>query len=217
LYDLHITTKSCNVQELKQAGAVDVLFTDNGYDPSVFYPRRVSPHDRQRLGSQVGFIGYWEAEWARSILYLATNGISVRVWGPGWTGHHELDHPNIRIEGRLLWAEDYPLAISATDINLCFLRKVNRDLQTSRSMETPSCGALMLAERTEEHRRLFEEDKEAVFFSSNDELLEKVRYYTVHADERQKIAVAGRQRCHIGGYSYEERFIPLIQDLALRN
>ncbi|MFH1881789.1 MAG: hypothetical protein ABIL62_03640, partial [Planctomycetota bacterium] len=38
-YDIHITTKTFNVEELRQAGAVTVVFQDNGYDPSVFYPR----------------------------------------------------------------------------------------------------------------------------------------------------------------------------------
>jgi len=216
LYDLHITTKSYNVEELRQAGATKVVFQDNGFDPSVFYPREVSSIDRQRLGSRVGFIGEWEKERAESIFYLAQHGVFVRVWGPGWKGHRELNHPNIKIEGKGLWGEDYPLAISATDINLCFLRKINRDLQTTRSLEIPACGGFMLAERTDEHRRLFEEDKEAIFFSFNDELLEKVIYYTNHEEERQEIAQAGLARCYSGGYSFEKRFIWLVKDSFMR-
>lgn len=212
LYDLHITTKSFNVEELRQGGVGAVVFQDNGFDPSVFYPRDVTPLDRQRLGGEVGFVGAWEEERAESILYLARHGVSVRVWGPGWKGHRELNHTALKIEEKGLWGEDYPLAICATDINLCFLRKINRDLQTTRSIEIPACGGFMLAERTEEHRRLFEEDKEVVFFSSDEELLEKVRYYIKHADERQKIAIAGRERC-FGGYSFEERFRWLVKDI----
>jgi len=206
LYDLHITTKSYNVEELRQAGATEVVFQDNGFDPSTFSPQEVSPIDRQRLGAEVGFIGEWEKERAESILFLARHGVSVRVWGPGWNGHRELNHQNLKIEGKGLWGKDYPLAICATDINLCFLRKINRDLQTTRSIEIPACGAFMLAERTDEHLRLFEEDEEAVFISSDDELLEKILYYTNHADERRKIARAGLSRCHSGGYSFKERF-----------
>lgn len=216
LYDLHITTKSYNVEELRQAGASEIVFQDNGFDPSFFYPREVSLVDRQRIGSQVGFIGEWERERAASILYLAQHGVSVRVWGPGWKGRRELNHPKLIIEGRGLWGEDYPLAIAATDINLCFLRKINRDLQTTRSIEIPACGGFMLAERSDQHRRLFEEDKEAIFFSSNQELLGKVCYYLEHVDERKHIAEAGRQRCHLGGYSFGERFRWLIQDSSLR-
>ena len=43
----------------------------------------------------------------------------------------------------------------------------------------------MMAERTDEHLSMFEENKEAVYFSSKEELLEKCKYYLVHDSERK--------------------------------
>ena len=72
---------------------------------------------------------------------------------------------------------------------------MNRDLQTTRSVEIPACGAFMLAERTEEHLELFEEGKEAEFFGSRDELLQKVRYYLTHAEDANRLPPPAAERC----------------------
>ena len=60
----------------------------------------------------------------------------------------------------------------------------------------------MLAERTDEQRALFEEGREAAYFGSFDELIDKIRYYLAHEDERARIAQAGHDRCMASDYSY---------------
>jgi len=215
LYDLHITTKNHNVPELWEAGARDVFYVEKAFDPLVHRPMPVSPEVRARLGGDVGFVGWPEGERLASMLHLARSGVPVRIWGP-W-GRLRPWHPNLRIEGRPLWSDDYASALSAFRINLCFLRKVNRDRCTTRSVEIPACGGFMLAERTEEHLAQFEEDREAVYFSSNDELLDKVRWYLVHEQERARIAEAGRRRCWTGGYTYERRLNQVLAYVASRD
>ena len=206
LYDVVFTTKSynCNPDELPALGAKRVVFVDKAYDKHAHRPLPITDEDRERLGSDVGFIGTFEKDRAEKMLFLAENRIGVRIWGNGWSGWVN-KHPNLMVENRPIYEDDYVKAICATKINLCFLRKINRDLQTDRTMEIPACGAFMLAERTDEHCRLFEEDREALYFDSDEELLKKVRYYLEHEDERQAIAKAGWQRCLQSGYSHHER------------
>jgi spore maturation protein CgeB len=214
LYDLYVTTKRHNVLELEEAGARDVFHVDKAFDPLVHRPMPVTPAVRARFGGDVGFVGWPEAARAASMLHLARHGVPVRIWGP-WT-RLRLSHPDLHVEGRPLWSDDYASALSAFRINLCFLRKANRDRHTTRSVEIPACGGFMLAERTEEHLALFEEDREAVYFSSDDELLDKVRWYLAHEDDRARIARAGRQRCWTGGYTYERRLEQVLAHLAAR-
>jgi spore maturation protein CgeB len=206
-YDLHVTTKSFNVRELLDAGARRAVMVDNGYAEGVHRPVQISAKERERFGGPLGCIAFWEADRERSLTFLAKRGLSVRVWGP-WPRRRY--HPNLRVEGVAAWAEDYPRAIAAFDINVAFLRKVNRDQQTTRSVEIPACGAFMLAERSEEHLRLFEEGKEAEFFGSDEELLEKSRFYLERPDARERIAAAGRARCVASGYGNRHRMSEVI-------
>ncbi len=211
LYHVFFTTKSYGVKELEALGVPKAVFIGNAYDPRTHHPVQVSEVEREKLGGPVGFIGDYEIERARSIFFLAQRGIPVRIWGPNWDRKCRLRHPNMRIEGKPLWGDDYAKAICSFDINLHFLRKINRDLQTQRSIEIPACGGFMLAERTNEHLELFEEGKEAEFFSSDEELEEKVRYYLSHPKQRERIAAAGRERCLKSGYSNHARIKEMLE------
>jgi len=191
-------------------GCKRVEFIDNAYDPETHKPMQLSEGDKKQMGGQVGFIGSWEYERAQSLFFLAKNEIQIRVWGDGWK-KCKIKHPNLRIGYKSIWGSDYARAICSFGINLCFLRKANRDLHTTRSVEIAACGDFMLAERTTEHLKLFEEGKEAVFFSSDEELLEKAKYYLLHPQERQRVAEASRQRCLKSGYSNHERLGEMLK------
>jgi hypothetical protein len=212
LYDLHVTTKSYNVTELRALGAREVMFVDNAYEPPVHRPLELTPAERARYGADVSFVGGYERERAETMLALAAAGIDVHVWGYHWDRLRRR-HPALHVHDEFLDELEFSKCINATRINLGFLRKVNRDLQTTRSIEIPACGAFLLAERTDEHRRLFDEGREAAFFSSFDELLERCRWYLEHEDERARVAAAGRQRCVDGDYSNEGRLRPVLERL----
>lgn len=216
LYDLIVTTKSYNVKELLSMGAKRVEFVNNCFDNEIHRPKQIAQIDRKKFGGSVGFIGAWEKERSNSISFLAKAGLQVRWWGGGWSNKSFSPKiSNLIYENDALWGHDYAKAINSFDINLCFLRKINRDLQTTRSVEIPACGGFMLAERTEEHQTLFKEGKEAEFFSNNEELLDKTRFYLSNPNSRKKIALAGRERCERSGYSYETILSKII--LSLEN
>jgi spore maturation protein CgeB len=213
LYDIHFTTKSYIVDKLLELGAVRVSFTNNHYEQSFHYPRELNKEEIIKLGGDVGFIGAWEKERCDSIVYLANNGINVKVFGDGkWNDFKQVKNLDIAPG---IYSEDYSKALQAFKISLCFLRKMNSDTQTTRTMEIPACGGFMLAERTDEHLDLFKEGSEAEFFASNEELLEKCNYYLKHHEERNTIAKAGTLRCKTSGYSNEEavrKMIKITQD-----
>jgi hypothetical protein len=208
-YALVVPPKLQNKSELAALGALRVMQVDTGYDPATHRPIELTDKARAAFGADISFVGGYEQARADSLCRLASRGISVRVWGNRW--HLLQNRPeNLVIEERPVFGDDYARVLCASKINLAFLRKINRDTQTTRTMEIPACGAFMLAERTDDHLRLFEEGAEAAFFASDEELLQKTEYYLDHDEERRSIARAGLQRCKSSGYSNSEQLAPVL-------
>jgi spore maturation protein CgeB len=214
LFDLWVTTKSFNAApaEMPSRGVRRAMFVNNSFDPELHRPVAVTDADRARLGAPVSFVGTYEQERAGSLLHLAEAGIGVRVWGNGW-GSMAGRHPNLTVEGRAIYDEDYVRIICASDINLCFLRKANRDLQTTRSVEIPACGGFMLHERNAEIAALFGEDREAGYFGSDDELIAACRRWLSDGDARAAVARAGHDRARKVGLSHDD-MIAAVLDAA---
>lgn len=213
LYDYIITNKSYILDDMRRLGAKDVRFVNNSYEKTFHHPRTLATEDYSRIGGDIGFVGSWERERCDSIMYLAKHGLNVRVWGGGKWLEYKGKYPNLTIEDKGLYSEDYSKSFQAFKISLCFLRKMNFDQQTTRTVEIPACGGFMMAERTDEHRAMFAEDKEAVYFSSNEELLDKCRYYLSHEEERRQIAAAGLTRCLTSDYSNEGMIRNVIKNI----
>ena len=205
LYDIHFTTKSNIIRNFYEIGAKNVVFLNKAYSKTHHYP----DYD-EKLKFDVLFIGTYEDDRYHSLSYLSNNGIKVDVFGNDWNkirSTKNLVVHNMPLEGRF-----YRQAISSSKIALCFLRKANDDLQTSRSVEIPACKGFMIAERTVEHQQLFNENIEAVYFETNKELLKKVKFYLQNDILRNTIAERGYERAIKSGYSYENMIKIIINE-----
>lgn len=210
-YDIFYTAKSLNIKqgELASMGFSDPRFIHQGFDRD--WHRPLTNPSSQFFGLAT-FVGSGEQDRFDQLNYLARHGIDIHIWGNGWTSamRSKADE-RLVIHGHPLHEDDYTDALSNSAISFCFLRKLNRDLHTSRTFEIPACGGFMIAERTEEHLDYFSEDEEAVYFTDQNELLTKVRYYLANAEERVRIASAGRQRCIKDDYSYHKLVKKMIR------
>ncbi len=83
-----------------------------------------------------------------------------------------------------------------------------------RNFEIPGCGGFMLTGAAENLADYFVDGREAAFFSSPEELIEKARHYLAHEDERAEIAAAGYRRCR-REHTYVHRFEEIFRQLAL--
>lgn len=204
-YDIHFVQRQINIAELKNQGARRVEICYRSYDPALHRPISLDGSDKEKYTTAVGFIGTHEIYREEYIVHLINNHIPVSITGNEWEKAKQWHIVQPYYKGPSVYGEEYVKTINGFGIALHFLRHVNRDEQDSRTFEIPACGAFMLAEKSQVHATLFEEDREAVFFETKEELLVKVRYYQKHVTERNAIAAAGHARCLHSGYSHKER------------
>jgi spore maturation protein CgeB len=211
LYDVMFTTKPFEVDLYRRLGARHIFLVRQSYDASRLFPRELSAAEREAFGADVSFIGHCQPHYANHLKVASKSRARIRVWGPGWRRYSRI-HPWVRgiFSGDGVWGEDYAKALNAASIGLCLLSKKIPETTTTRTFEIPGCGAFMLAERTPHHLELFRESVEAEFFSSGEELVEKICFYLEHPKIRLEIAAAGHQRCQSNGDSDVSRMRQIL-------
>lgn len=208
-YDAHVITNDLNREELERRGANVIVTTGFGFDPELHRPVQLTDADREAFGSDVTFVGHWEPMSERRISALRDAGIAVRVWGAGWTRSRLADRRSIEP----VYEEDYVRVLASSKICLCLLSKWNHNLSASRTFEIPAVGSFLLAERTADHQAAFEEGREAEFFSTDSELVEKAARYLRDEPARRAVASAGHWRCRTSGYTHRDRVVTILEDL----
>ena len=213
-YDLIVTMRRDEDQYYSYGAKKVLRLWCCTYAP-MYIQRKLTAKEKVLYSSEVSFVGTPEKDRAESIAFLIENGIDVKIWGHlrHWKKLKCFNKLKSHFTDSFLVWEDYAKALNGTKIGLCFLKRISRDEHTFRSIEIPASESFMIAERTRDHMELFEEDKEAVFFSDNKELLEKVRYYLANSEKREAIATAGRQRFLTSNYTFRWRYHKILEEI----
>lgn len=203
LYDIYITWSKNLVTKLKQYGANEVIYLPFAADPEIIYPVKLSNSDRTSFDSDVSFIGNCDEEresWIYKVSKIVGEincDLNFRLYGDGWKNVSNVEIKD-KVEGLELLK-----ALSGSKINLNILRLQNKNSHNMRTFEIPASGGFMLHERSDEAMDFFKEGKEAEYFSTPDELLEKSEFYLKNDDLRKKISKAGYEKIFRAVYTYE--------------
>ena len=213
VWDLFFTTKSFNVAELKAAGVRHPVLIGNSFDPVLHRPLSPAEVGDEFEAFDAVFVGFFEQERCASLNALAEAGLRILVHGAS-PGRFASDgarsmHPAIEMRAPA-YGEDYIRALHCGKIALCFLRKMNRDRITTRSIELPAMARPMLAEKTDEHDQHFADGVEYVGFGSDSDLVAKARALLKDDARRNSIGQAGRRRCLTAGYSTTDRAVQMV-------
>ncbi len=203
IYDCLFTTRQINIRELLHFGAKRVEYLPFCYDPNHLYPVVVTPSEYEKYKSDVVFIGTFEEDRAGKLESLAN--FDLAIWGNRWNRVKRNSKIRKHLRHKDVYELEFSKVLNSSKIALNFFRKGNRDVLNSRTFELPACGSFVIAERTEEQARFFEEGKEIVCFDNEEELKDKVAYYLQHDKERQRIASAALERLQKEDYSVRAR------------
>ena len=96
-------------------------------------------------------------------------------------------------------------------VNLCLVRRANRDGHVMRTFEIAASGGFMLAEDTEEHRDLLGPAGECVlYFSSPEQAAEQAHWAIGNPEERQQMAAATFACITRGRHTYGDRLQSIL-------
>lgn len=204
LYDHVFTPRSANIEDFQRLGCPDVRRLPFGYDDGLFRPSAATPATPV---SNVLFVGGADADRVAFMTAFMRNGPAPALAGVYWDRHPAMRSHAIGVKS----PDELSRLTAAAKVNLCLVRRANRDGHVMRSFEIAAIGGCMLAEDTAEHREIFGEDGESVaYFDSPESAARRARELIADPGERRRLALAVRERVARGGHTYRDRLLAML-------
>jgi spore maturation protein CgeB len=204
LYDLVFTPRRSNLHDFQRIGCAKVYYLPFGYDETLF-ASKVQSGDTH--AHDVLFVGGADADRATFMAEFMRHGPPVAVAGGYWERY-----PAFRAYALGIKSPEVVRALTAAaKVNLCLVRRANRDGHVMRSFEIAAAGGCMLAQDTDEHREIFGPEGEAVvYFHDAKEAALRARALLCDLPERKRLA-AGLHRCIAdGSHTYAHRLATML-------
>ncbi|MDQ7818389.1 MAG: glycosyltransferase [Melioribacteraceae bacterium] len=212
-YDSYHCYREKNLSEYKSFIS-NVGLLRSYYLPWLHYPSSTQFTKNKR--NDIVFIGHAEDDKRLDFIEnLINNGYPLQLYGEymNWARYLHKELLSKLPAPYPVYGDIYRKTINDSKICLSFFSNKNNDTYTRRVFEIPACGGFLLSTRTDTMKELYEEGKEAEFFSSKEELIDKIRYYLANGEVREKIAIAGYERCIKSGYDIYSRMKQWLHDI----
>jgi len=170
---------------------------------------------REHAVAFVGGLGgkIWDA--GTRVLERAVEEIGVDVWGYGADALPGMSPIRSRYHGEA-WGLSMYEVLARSRIALNRHGEIAEGYANNmRLYEATGVGALLVTEAGRNLSELFEPGREVVAYECEDGLVEQLRHYLEHDDERQRIAAAGQART-LREHTYARRIAELAAMLEAR-
>lgn len=195
-YDLVVVVFADAVDAARRAGARRVIRKFICADEVAHLQQSAAAAFDSNVSSDVAFVGtYMRTHRGAFIAELIRKGVPLSIWGDYWQKAKEwrVIKPHWRGPG-VYDNVGYAKVIRSAKICIGLLNKAAGNLHTGRSVQIPSLGALLCAERTTEHLELYKEGTEAVFWDNATECAQICKELLADEGRRREIARQGYER-----------------------
>jgi spore maturation protein CgeB len=201
LFDIHFAFRRKNIEEYLFYGAKHVYLWEPYFVPWLHKKSEVYLNNNRLL-----FAMHAEKDNRRdALLNLLSNNLPVDIYCWNWAkifGKKDLSYLKIQ---KPIWGSNYVSMVAQSMGTLCFFSKQNNDELTSRVFEIPACGGLLITEKTDRISELFSDMKDAVIFSSIDDLVKKCKILSMNPSLVIEIKKNSYLKIIEGGFSIIDR------------
>ena len=181
-------------------------------DPYYHHPVECTSADREKFGSAIVFVGSYYPD--RAVLFEKLANLDLAIWGPGWDRLPPSSPLRRKIRGRHTIPDEWLKIYSASKIVLAThyqdpQKRFPVYQASPRIFEALACGAFVICDNQRDVFSLFEDRKHLVCFYDEADLIEKIKYYLDHLEERNVISAQGRQEA-IAKHTYVHRIRKLL-------
>ena len=178
----------------KKYGLKNWLLVWPPYQKNIHTKQKVSNSEKKKYSNEVIFIGTWFPERGIFFKKIISLGLNIRIFGTRWNKDPNYYIMKNNITLGHVRNKKYAKLIQGSKISICIPSKGNFDGITKRSTEIPAIGSMLCATRTYEHKKLYLENKEAIFFKDVYECYNKCKTYLKNKDKIKKITVNGNKK-----------------------
>ena len=191
-YDLIAYQDKSRIKLAKKYGLKNSLLVLPAYDKKIHKKQKISKNEKKKYKNEVIFVGTWSPQKGIFLKKLMDLGLSLKIYGSRWNKdpNYKSLKPIIKLGN--VFNPNYSKLIQNAKIALCLFAEQNLDTITGRSMEIPAIGTLLCSLRTKAMKKIFIENKEAIFFNNPNECFKKCSYYLNNPKILKKIARRGK-------------------------
>lgn len=204
--DLILTSFPHYVDRFRNMG-IDSEYFRIGFEPTVV--DRLTPLP-DRYGAV--FVGAFEDVHAEGTVLLekVAGEVGLDVWGYGIDNVDAGSPLRQKYHGEAWGLDMYNVFCSSRIVINRHSSAAENFANNMRLYEATGVGAFLITDEKDNLGELFEVGSEIESYRDSDELVDKVRYYLAHDDEREKIARAGQERT-LRDHTYLQRMKELEQ------